>query len=329
MAELKPLIVLVATVRSGTTMTAACFNQHDEIAVLREQRMLWTEGNQHLGHDRFTEEQVTPKIAKRIRREFLNLQEERGGRRIFEKTPSNCLRVPFIHKIFPDALIIHMTRNGRDNVSSCLPFWTRPRKQRRIVRRVKETPIHHWPLLLPRLVRDQIGVRLGLTKRVKSWGVIYPGMFDDLQSRELVEVIATQWRTAVETASNDLREHLGQQPTPDQQERRREQPERDGVDARERHVVGVDEDGKEVVRDAREHRHHEEEDLPADDRRQPGYGLEPRPADQRAPLAALRAGCRRPHGAHARASRLTPAGTGTRRAGPAASGRRPCCGACR
>ncbi len=209
MAELKPLILLVATVRSGTTMTAACFNQHDDIAVIREQRMLWTDGNQDIGHDRFTEEQVTPKIAKKLRKAFLDLQEEKGGARIFEKTPSNCLRVPFIHKIFPEALIIHMVRNGRDNVSSCLPFWTRPRKQRRIIRRIKETPFYQWPGLFPKLIRDQVGVRMGLTKRVRSWGVTYPGMTEDLQNLKLVEVIATQWKTAIETASADLERCMG------------------------------------------------------------------------------------------------------------------------
>jgi len=209
MAQLKPLIILVATVRSGTTMTAACFNQHDDIYVVREQRMLWRDGNTDIEHDRFTEEQARPEIIEKLRKSFLNLQEERGGRRIFEKTPSNCLRVPFIHKVFPEALIIHMVRNGRDNVSSCLPFWTRPRKKRRIIRRIKETPIHQWPALFPRLFRDQVGVRLGVTKRVKSWGVIYPEMFHDLEQHKLVEVIAKQWEYAVRTASADLAEHVG------------------------------------------------------------------------------------------------------------------------
>jgi hypothetical protein len=204
MAELQPLIVLIATVRSGTTMTAACFKHHADVAILREQRMLWTIGNTHLKHDRFTEAQANPKVIRKIRQAFLEFQEEKGGRRIFEKTPSNCLRVPFIHAIFPDAVMVNLVRNGRDNVSSCLPFWTRPRKQRRIVRRIKETPISQWPGLIPRFVRDQVGVRLGLTRRVRSWGVVYPGMFDDLGTMQLVEVIAKQWRYAVETSRADL-----------------------------------------------------------------------------------------------------------------------------
>lgn len=212
MSQLKPLIILVATVRSGTTMTAACFNQHDEIHVVREQRMLWTDGNTDLGHDRLLVENARPEVVKKIRDAFLQLQEEKGNKRIFEKTPSNCIRVPFIHKIFPEALIIHMVRNGRDNVSSCLPFWTRPRKKRRIIRRIKETPIYQWPGLLPRLLRDQVGMRTGMSKRVKSWGVIYPEMFADLENKnnKLIEVIAKQWCYAVETASTDLKEQVGE-----------------------------------------------------------------------------------------------------------------------
>jgi len=208
MAELKPMIILVATVRSGTTMTAQCFKHHKDVAIIREQRMLWTMGNTHMKHDRFTEAQATPKVAKKVRRAFLELQEERGGRTIFEKTPSNCLRVPFIHQVFPEAVLVHLVRNGRDNVSSCLPFWTRPRTQRRVVRRIKETPITQWPAMIPRFLRDQIGVRLGLTKRVRSWGTVYPGMFEDLKEIPLIEVIAKQWRIGIETARADL-EALG------------------------------------------------------------------------------------------------------------------------
>jgi len=190
-------------------MTAACFNQHDGIHVVREQRMLWREGNTDLNHDRFTEEQARPEVVEMLRKAFLDLQEEKGGLRIFEKTPSNCLRIPFIHKVFPDALIIHMVRNGRDNVSSCLPFWTRPRKKRRILRRMKETPFHQWPAMIPRLFRDQVGVRMGMAERVKSWGVVYPEMFADLSKYSLIEVIARQWRYAVETASADLEKCVG------------------------------------------------------------------------------------------------------------------------
>ncbi|NOG54764.1 MAG: sulfotransferase [Planctomycetes bacterium] len=205
MPTLKPPIILVANARSGTTMTSQCFKMLDsQIKILREKRMIWTVGNTLHPDDRFTADMATKRVIKKIRQTFLDLQQEHGGRQIMEKTPSNCLRIPYIRAIFPEAIIIHMIRDGRDNISSCLPFWTRPRKKKRILRRLKETPMWQWPIFIPRAVRDQIGIRMGLTKRVKSWGVIYPGMFEDLQQMDLIEVIAHQWVNAVETALEDL-----------------------------------------------------------------------------------------------------------------------------
>lgn len=204
MADLKPPLILVANARSGTTFTATCFKQHDGIKIWREQRMVWTTGNEKAPNDRFTEDMATPRIIKKIRKQFLDFQNAHGDRIIMEKTPSNCLRVQFIRKVFPEARIIHLIRDGRDNVSSCVPFWTRPRKRKRMLRRLKETPIHQWPLYLPKFLNDQLAVKLGLKKRVKSWGPIYPGMLEELETRDLIEVIATQWVTAINTAQPDL-----------------------------------------------------------------------------------------------------------------------------
>ncbi len=204
MATLKPPIILVANARSGTTMTARCFAEHPAIHVWREPRGVWSTGNAHVGHDRFTEEHATPKVIKQIRAAFLSCQEAHGNKIVMEKTPANCLKVPFIRKVLPEAYIIHLVRDGRDGVSSAIPFWTKPTKQRRILRRLKETPIWEWPRFLPRFISDKVMMQLGLRKRVKYWGIMYPGMEHDLKTMDMVEVIAKQWVAAVETAPPDI-----------------------------------------------------------------------------------------------------------------------------
>ncbi len=204
MSDLKPPIILVGNVRSGTTMTALCFDELEEIAIWREPRTVWTMGNAEQGHDRFTADLATPKVVQRIRRTFSKHQAAHGGRRVMEKTPSNCLRVPFITKVFPEARFIHLVRDGRDNVSSCLRWWTMPINRRRLWRRLKETPVWEWPLFLPRFLHDRVGRSLGLTKTVRSWGVVYPGLYDDLKSMKLEEVVATQWVRCVEIAKADF-----------------------------------------------------------------------------------------------------------------------------
>ncbi len=50
----------------------------------------------------------------------------RGPIRLLEKTPENCLRLPFLQALFPDARVIFLTRDGRANVHSLLEGWRQP-----------------------------------------------------------------------------------------------------------------------------------------------------------------------------------------------------------
>jgi hypothetical protein len=45
---------------------------------------------------------------------------------LLEKTPENCLRLPFLLALFPDARIIYLTRDGRSNVNSLMEGWRQP-----------------------------------------------------------------------------------------------------------------------------------------------------------------------------------------------------------
>jgi hypothetical protein len=46
--------------------------------------------------------------------------------RLLEKTPENCLRLPFLAALFPDARVIFLTRDGRANVHSLVQGWRQP-----------------------------------------------------------------------------------------------------------------------------------------------------------------------------------------------------------
>jgi hypothetical protein len=46
--------------------------------------------------------------------------------RLLEKTPENCLRLPFLLALFPDARIIYLTRDGRSNINSLMEGWRQP-----------------------------------------------------------------------------------------------------------------------------------------------------------------------------------------------------------
>jgi hypothetical protein len=43
--------------------------------------------------------------------------------RLVEKTPANCLRIPFLVNLFPDAKFLYLVRRGEDVVSSLMEGW--------------------------------------------------------------------------------------------------------------------------------------------------------------------------------------------------------------
>jgi hypothetical protein len=46
--------------------------------------------------------------------------------RLLEKTPENCLRLPFLLDLFPDARVIYLIRDGRPNIHSLMEGWRQP-----------------------------------------------------------------------------------------------------------------------------------------------------------------------------------------------------------
>jgi LPS sulfotransferase NodH len=46
--------------------------------------------------------------------------------RLLEKTPENCLRLPFLLALWPDARILYLTREAPSNVNSLLEGWRQP-----------------------------------------------------------------------------------------------------------------------------------------------------------------------------------------------------------
>lgn len=92
--------------------------------------------------------------------------------RLLEKTPENCLRLPFLQALFPDARIVFLTRDGRANVHSLMEGWRQP---------------HLFPgYAVPEPVRIE-----GITRQRWAFTLI-PG-WQGLLSASLEEVCARQW----------------------------------------------------------------------------------------------------------------------------------------
>jgi len=92
--------------------------------------------------------------------------------RFLEKTPENCLRLPFLLALWPDARIVYLTRDARSNVNSLLEGWRQPHLFPGY--RVPE------PLQIPSYTRQRWAFTL-----IPGWR--------ELTSSPLEEICAWQW----------------------------------------------------------------------------------------------------------------------------------------
>ena len=123
---------------------------------------------------------------------------------VLEKTPANILKIPYVRAIFPEASFLFMVRNPFSFISSVEMKWQRPVSSKGIRRRLKYTPItqlHHYA---GRLIMQQFDKRVLRRKYLSLWGPRYNGMEQDLQTQDLLTVIARQWSVCSRKAEQDL-----------------------------------------------------------------------------------------------------------------------------
>lgn len=98
-------------------------------------------------------------------------------KRLLEKTASNCLRLGYVNKVFPESRIIYPVRDGRNNVNSLINAWRHPK--RFFTYDVPET------LDIKGYEHDR-------------WKFVLPHGWRDYTDRSLAEVCAFQWRACHE-----------------------------------------------------------------------------------------------------------------------------------
>lgn len=111
--------------------------------------------------------------------------------RLLEKTPENCLRLPFLLALFPDARIIYLTRDGRSNTNSLIEGWRQPHLFPGY--QVPE------PLRIPGYTRGRWAFTL-----IRGWRA--------LASSPLEEICAWQWIRCNETVLSHREATQGQVP---------------------------------------------------------------------------------------------------------------------
>lgn len=203
MTPLDSPVLLIGTHRSGTTFLGGVLGLHPDLAYWEEPRHVWTWGNSYRPDDRLTEADATPRIRRHIRRTFARFVKRSDGSRLCEKTPSNCLRLPFIRAIYPEARMIMILRDGRPVIRSTREILGKGVQGGRILSRALETPLWEWPAYVPRAIRT-------LRRRIRRdsldfWGPRPPGWSDWVGQDPPHVVLARQWAETITCAVDDGR----------------------------------------------------------------------------------------------------------------------------
>jgi len=198
-------IILIGAARSGTKFLRDCLAASPDChAVPYDINYIWRYGQDKLKHDILDPKSVSPKKRKFIRRTIAKLSKAQGGDRIIEKTVSNTLRIPFVDEIYPNAVFIHLIRDGREVVESSMRLWTAPPNTGALWTKLKSMPVQNIGYIFWYAGNLISGFVKGGRKGGNIWGPRYPDITQDALQMSLAEICATQWKNCVEKSLKDL-----------------------------------------------------------------------------------------------------------------------------
>ncbi len=198
-------VIVIGAARSGTKLLRDTISRDPNIdCVPYDVSYIWRLGNEKSPDDELTLEQLTPSIRRKILRQIDAFST--GKPFLIEKTVGNCLRVPFVREVFPQAKFIHLIRDGRDVVESAFRQWVARPDWRYIFQKARTFPLALAPgYAMSYAFKTAYRSLTRGTKKVSSWGPVYHGLSEDLGQRSTLEVCARQWAVSVERSREGLR----------------------------------------------------------------------------------------------------------------------------
>lgn len=199
-------VIVIGAARSGTKLLRDLLAEHPLVdKVPYDINYIWRLGNEKVGHDELTPDSISDNVRRGIRRRFASFSSGRPF--LIEKTVSNCLRVPFVSGIFPEALFIHIVRHGEDVVESAYRQWLAPPDWRYIFGKAKTFPVMEaFGYAVSYAGKTLWRVLTRGKGRIHTWGPRYEGIDQDVAAKPLLEVCAIQWARCVKRSVEGVKE---------------------------------------------------------------------------------------------------------------------------
>lgn len=197
-------VVVIGAARSGTKMLRDTLATAAGAGVIPyDIGYVWRRGNEGAPDDVIPPGEIDAR-TRRFIRTFVDRYAHGDPATVIEKTVGNAMRVPAVDAVLPDAVYIHLIRDGVDAIESARRQWTAKADMRYLLAKAKHFPWRLVPTYGLKYVRSQLRRRSSADERVATWGPRYPGIDADLASSDLLVVCARQWKCAVQMATADL-----------------------------------------------------------------------------------------------------------------------------
>lgn len=197
-------VFILGAARSGTKLLRDLLGESGAVRTVPfDVNYVWRHGNEMHPDDALPPELATQPVRHYIGHKLAAMARAHSRREtglIVEKTVSNTLRVPFLHRLFPSARFVHLIRDGRDVAESAARMWRAPVGYRYLLRKIRYFPFGDVRYALWFLRNRLAGRRRGPA----VWGPRYPGIEEDAASLPLAAVTARQWLWSVESTLSGL-----------------------------------------------------------------------------------------------------------------------------
>ena len=120
-------VFIIGCPRSGTSILGRLPAARPDVVQWVEPYFVWDRYFRDSSDDERCKTDCTPEVRKQIVGDFKRFFRRYGAgcEWLVDKSPRNCLKIPFIMELFPEARFIHILRDGRDTVLSMHREWNR------------------------------------------------------------------------------------------------------------------------------------------------------------------------------------------------------------